>query len=124
MNTRSTTEPLVNYVRVHRQRANLSQNELAQVLGYRDYDSVAKHERFKSLPPLLIAIGYEIIFQEPVTEIFAGLRYAVEQAIEQRLETFEAQLRDKSVRGFRLKAHNRKLEWLEERKSASNSNSR
>lgn len=119
MDTQATSEPLVNYVRVHRQKAGLSQGELGQVLGYRDSDSVARHEQFKSVPPLLIAIGYEIIFQESVTDIFAGLRYAVEQAIEQRLAELETELRDKTVRGHRLRAHNRKLDWLRQRKSGT-----
>jgi DNA-binding XRE family transcriptional regulator len=116
MNNQSPSEPLVNYVRVHRNRAGLSQSELGRVLGYDDSEPIARHEHFRSLPPLLVAIGYEVVFQEPLCEIFAGLRYSVGQAVEQRLGEFEAELRGGEVHGFRRKAHGRKLEWLEGRR--------
>jgi DNA-binding XRE family transcriptional regulator len=116
MNHHPSTEPLVNYVRVHRKKAGLSQSELGQVLGYGDHEAIARHECFRSLPPLLIAIGYEVIFQEPLTEIFAGLRFVVEQSVEQRLAELETTLRQAEVSGLRFKSHARKLQWLETRK--------
>ncbi len=84
-----SNEPLVNYLCVNRRRAGLSQWELGQILGYRDEDAVARHERFRSLPPFLIALGYEVIFQQPVSEIFPGLRQTVAFGIERRLAEFE-----------------------------------
>ncbi len=112
----STTEPLANYVRVHRKKAGLSQSELGILLGYRDADAIGRQECFHSLPPLLIAIGYEVIFQEPLTEIFAGLRLVVEQTVEKRLAEFETALRSAEVLGNHRKVHARKLEWLEGRR--------
>jgi|SRR6185312_3648591 len=117
MNHHPSTEPLVNYVRIHRRNAGLSQSELGQVLGYRDPEAIARHECFKSIPPLLIAFGYEVIFQEPLSEIFAGVRFAVAQNIEQRLGEFEAALRQSDVHDFHLRKHSRKLQWLEDRKT-------
>jgi DNA-binding XRE family transcriptional regulator len=112
-------EPLVNYVRVHRRRACLSQRELGQVLGYRDEGAVARHERFRSLPPLLIALGYEIIFQQPVAELFPGLKQTVAFGIEMRMAEFENDLRTRSGAGPQAAAIARKLEWLSERRSSA-----
>ena len=117
MKNESLQEPLVNYVRVHRTTAGLSQREVGLVLGYDDHEAVAQHERFRSLPPLLIALGYEVMFQVPVSEIFAGLRHVMKQNIEERLTDFETELRNREVQGFRRKAQERKLQWLEDRRA-------
>ena len=112
---------LVNYVRVRRKRAGLSQRELAQILGYRNEGVVSRHELFRSVPPLLIAIGYEVVFQTSVSDLFPGLRETVEGAIEGSLTEFEDALRKQKeqAKGGQLPVITRKLEWLNERRSNS-----
>jgi hypothetical protein len=63
-------------------------------------------------------LGYEIVFQEPVSEIFAGLKDTVELAVEEQLATFESELQERSGRGPSAAAVARKLEWLTERRSS------
>lgn len=109
-------EPLVNYLRIHRRKAGLSQPELAWVLGYSDEGALAKHERFQSLPPFLIALGYEVIFQVPVSELFPGLLQSVAFGIEERLAEFESRLREQSATGPSAAWTARKLEWMNERR--------
>ncbi len=111
-------EPLANYVRVHRRRAGLSQRELGRVLGYEDEGQVTRHERFHSLPPFLVALGYEIVFQVPVGEIFPGVRGSVEVAVEKQLAAFESELLERSGRGPGAAAAARRLEWLSQRRSS------
>ncbi len=79
---------------------------------------MSRHERFHSLPPFLIALGYEIVFQEPVSEIFAGLKDTVALAVEEQLATFERELQERSGHNPRAAAVARKLEWLSERRSS------
>jgi DNA-binding XRE family transcriptional regulator len=117
MNGQLSEEPLVNYLRVHRQAAGLSQRDVGLILGYGDPEAVAQHERFRSLPPLLAALGYEVMFQVPVSEIFAGLRYVMEQSVEKHIGEFEMELKSREIEGFRAKGHQQKLRWLTERKS-------
>ena len=119
MNRQLSEEPLVNYLRVYRTAAGLSQKEVGLILGYGDPEAVAQHERFRSLPPLLIALGYEAMFQVPVSEMFAGLRYVMEESVAKHIGEFEKDLRNLEIRGFRAKTHEQKLRWLAQRKSGT-----
>jgi DNA-binding XRE family transcriptional regulator len=109
-------EPLVNYLRMHRRSVGLSQAELGRVLGYRDETAVANHERFESMPPFLTALGYEVIFQIPASEIFGGVKQTVTVAIEARLAEFEHRLRENGRRTPSPRI-TRTLEWLEDRRA-------
>src|SRR5690348_14503995 len=109
---------LVNYVRARRRKAGLSQRDLAFILGYGKPGAVSRHELFRSVPPLLMAIAYEVIFQTPIAELFPGLHETVEAAIEKQIEGFESRLvseRDKQSTGP-TREIDRKLEWLAERR--------
>ena len=109
---------LVNYVRARRKRAGLSQRELALILGYRNEGVISRHELFRSVPPLLMALGYEVVFQTSVSELFPGLRETVENVIESSLADFESSLHEQKNRAARsqVPAITRKLEWLNERR--------
>jgi|HubBroStandDraft_2_1064218.scaffolds.fasta_scaffold327670_2 DNA-binding XRE family transcriptional regulator len=106
-----------NYVRIHRRKVGLSQRELGRVLGYQDEFSISKHEQFHSTPTLVTALGYEIVFRVPVSEIFAGLKDQVEEDIEQRLVELELRLGQRGAGDRRAATIARKLEWLCERKN-------
>jgi|SRR5208282_1132742 len=108
-----------NYVRIHRRNVGLSQRELGQILGYQNEFPISKHERFYCTPTLVTALGYEIVFQVPVSEIFAGLKDQVEEHIELRLAELETQLGQRGARDRRAATIARKLEWLCERKTLS-----
>jgi len=112
---------LVNYVRAHRKRAGLSQREVALILGYGDEGVISRHELFRTVPPLLMALGYEAIFRTSVSELFPGLRETIEHAIEVSLVEFERDLRkqEEAAKGSQLAVISRKLEWLAERREAS-----
>jgi len=108
-------DPLVNYLRAQRKRTGLSQEELASLLGYASKDAISQHELFKSVPPLIMAFGYEVIFQAPMSELFAGLRDAVELSVQKELLEFERKLlkevqKSRSRRPSAVLLH--KLEWL------------
>src|SRR5450432_2883804 len=112
---------LVNYVRAHRKRAGLSQREVALILGYGDEGVISRHELFRTVPPLLVALGYEAIFRTAVSDLFPGLRETIEQAIEASLVEFERDLRKQknTAKGSQLAVILRKLDWLAERREAS-----
>ncbi len=69
---------LQNYLRTHRKRAGLSQDEVAFLLGCRSGAKVSRYERFARLPTLRSAFAYEVIFRTPVSELFAGVFQKVE----------------------------------------------
>jgi len=68
---------LANCLRSHRRRVGLSQEELGRLLGYHDETAVAKHERFKTMPPFLTALGYEVIFGVSVSALFPGITQTI-----------------------------------------------
>jgi DNA-binding XRE family transcriptional regulator len=107
-----TSKPVPNRIFVHRRKTSLTQRELAMLIGYVEEGAVARHERFNSLPPLLIALAYEIIFQVPVSELFFGLRETVEQVVEERISDLKKSLEERDARGKYATRDARKLEWL------------
>jgi DNA-binding XRE family transcriptional regulator len=109
-------EHLGSYIRAHRKRTGLSQRELARVLGYDHGGPVSRHERLRSLPPLLIAIGYSVVFRRPVSEIFAGLSETVELAVEERLSELALELKEPATTSSRKLMVARKLEWVSHRR--------
>lgn len=116
MTTPDSEKHLPNYIRVHRRRAGLSQEELGELLGFR-LESVARHEQFQAAPDLRIAIGYEIIFRIPISELFAGLRDDVASDVEAKLARLEEQLGRRNANGRDANETARKLVWLSERKN-------
>lgn len=105
---------LSNYIRTHRKRAGLSQRELARILDYTTKVTVFRHERVLALPPLLAALGYEVLFSVPISELFAGMREAVEQTVEERLTELEQELRRTPETE---KARRQTLEWIAVRRA-------
>lgn len=111
-------QQLENYLRTHRKAAGLSQHEMGVILGYGQEGPISRHERFHSIPPLVVAISYEVVFGVPVSDLFAGLRSTISDVIEERIIELEKNLGERNGRGPQAAATARKLEWLYERRSA------
>lgn len=69
------------YVRSHRRRWQLSQRELALLLGFTSQAVVSQHESLARLPQTKVLLKYEILFGEPVGELFPKLRKEAEDEI-------------------------------------------
>lgn len=114
-----TIEQLANYLRMHRKKSGLSQRELANLLGFLSEIQISRHERSVTIPGLLIALGYEVIFRAPISEVFPGLYQAVETGIEERLANMENELHQSTSKGRKAATIARKLEWLWERRNSN-----
>jgi DNA-binding XRE family transcriptional regulator len=114
----NTEQRLENYLRIHRRRIGLSQKDLGTALGYEDEAPVSRHESFQKVPPLAVALGYEILFGVPVSEIFAGLKDQVEQQIEIRLSELATGWQQRSAKERGAMTIARKLEWIAMRRNA------
>jgi hypothetical protein len=78
---------LTNYLRTHRNRLALWQEETAFLLGFKGEDKgtkVCRDEKFTREPSLRSALAYEAIYGRPVRELFAGLYQEVEQEVAER----------------------------------------
>ena len=78
------THKLPNYLRVHRKRAGLSQDEVAQLLGHLSGAHLSRYENFRYTPALAAAFAFEVIFQAPARDLFAGVYQEVEQSVVSR----------------------------------------
>jgi DNA-binding XRE family transcriptional regulator len=87
-----TKEEVGNYLRAHRRRCGLSQRELGILVGYEHGHAISKHERSKSVPPLLIALAYEIVFEIPVGQLFIGFHSVVTQAVARNVQDLKKDL--------------------------------
>jgi transcriptional regulator with XRE-family HTH domain len=110
-----------NYLRARRKKAGLSQRELGKLLGYADEGAVSRHEQSKTIPPLSIAIAYEIIFQNHVSELYPAATEKMKMTIEQRLLDFEKELQERTARGGQAPHIHQKLAWLSERRNPKKS---
>jgi transcriptional regulator with XRE-family HTH domain len=72
---------LPNYIRVHRKRLGLSQNEVAFLLGWRNASHPYRYEHFSRMPTLRTALALAVIFRVPVQELFSGEYQEVEKAV-------------------------------------------
>ena len=106
-----------NYLRVHRRRCGLSQRDLGLLAGYKNEWQVSRHERSRTVPPLLVALAYEIIFQVPIAELFAGFQSAVDAAVERNLGRLKTDLENRAEGRRAAKTHEQKLQWLTERRT-------
>ncbi len=75
---------LPNYLRTHRKRAGLSQDEIALLLGARNGAHVCRYERFSRQPTLATAFAFEVIFRVPARELFAGVYRKAERRVAAR----------------------------------------
>lgn len=115
----AANERIENYLHAHRKKAGLSQLEIGILLGYADEGAVSRHEQSKTLPPLLSALGYEIVFNKPIAELFPGIRESIQKRIEAQLLRFEEDLQQKPGEGLRHSRIAQKLAWLSERRNTN-----
>lgn len=90
---------------------------MAHILGTVTKSQISRHERSVTQPSLLVALGYEAVFRQPVSEIFPGFYHSVETAIDERMGELESQLGDSTAKGRAAALIARQLEWLYERRS-------
>ena len=75
---------LQHYLRTHRRRSGLSQAEVALLLGASSGTKVSRYENFTRHPSLVTIFAYEIIFNQPIRELFAGNYEAVRLEVQGR----------------------------------------
>ena len=83
---------LQNYLRTHRRRHGLSQAELAKLLGAASGTKVSRYENFTRMPGALTVFAFEIVFNQPACELFAGRYEEIRVAVQKRAENMVNQL--------------------------------
>jgi len=112
-----STPPLASYLRSHRLRSGMSQRELADLVGIVTHQQVSQHERSTLIPSLMAALGYQIVFGVPMTELFPGLLEGIQTNVEERLHRMKEKLEAYTVKGRGAQRIARRLEWFWEREN-------
>lgn len=76
---------LPNYIRTHRKRIHLTQDEVAFLLGTKSSAIICRHERCQQKPNLETLLAYEILFRTPVRSLFGGVHQKVELKLRRRV---------------------------------------
>src|ERR1039458_3220445 len=83
---------LQNYLRTYRRRHNLSQTEIAMLLGAASDTKVSRYENFTRMPVALTVFALEIVFNQPASELFAGSYQTIRVAVQERARRMVEQL--------------------------------
>ncbi len=90
-----TSFQLSNYLRSHRKRLRLSQEEVAFLLGAQSGAKVSRYEQFARVPSLETALAFEVIFQRSASELFGGLYQKVEREVTERAKTLTSRMQER-----------------------------
>lgn len=88
---------LPNYIRHHRKRLGLSQEDVAFLLGWNWSAQTSRYEHFCRIPTLRTALALSYIFQTSIQDLFSGEKQEVEEAVSRRAEILEEQLQQKNA---------------------------
>lgn len=84
---------LDNYLRTHRKKLGLTQREVAFLLGCHSGAKVSRYERSARMPTLNVILAYEVIFQKPACELFAGVYDRAERKTMRNLRLLVSRLK-------------------------------
>jgi transcriptional regulator with XRE-family HTH domain len=84
---------LTTYLRTHRKRSGLTQDELAFLLGYRNGDQVSRFEWQSRKLNVETAFGFQAVFGVPAHELLPGSFAEVEHNIIERANLLSRRLR-------------------------------
>ncbi|HEX3799297.1 MAG TPA: helix-turn-helix transcriptional regulator [Verrucomicrobiae bacterium] len=83
---------LPNYLKTHRKRLGLTQDEIAYLLGVKSGSKVSRYESFSRVPNLETALAYKVIFGRPANELLAGIYHKIEKEVAARAKTLERKM--------------------------------
>src|SRR5688572_23896441 len=89
------TEPLITYLRTHRKRSCLSQDEIAFLLGGMCGTNVSRHELGKRIPLVNTALCYEFLFGVSVSDLYVGVFHQVRNEVSERARILRRSLERK-----------------------------
>jgi len=87
------TDKLDNYLRTYRKKLGLTQREVAFLLGCHSEAKVSRYERSARVPSLNAILAYEVIFQKPARELFAGIYDRAERETLRKVRQLVSRLR-------------------------------
>jgi len=90
---------ILSYLRTHRKRGGLTQDEMAFLLGCQSGTKISRFERLARHPNLKTALACQVVFGAPAHKLFPGLFAEVEKTVIDRARLLSGQLEAQSERG-------------------------
>jgi transcriptional regulator with XRE-family HTH domain len=109
----------MSYLRTHRRRGGLTQDEMAFLLGYQSGTKIPRFERLARHPNLETALACQVVFGIPAHKLFPGVFAEVEKTVTERARELSVQLQGKRGSGGSGLRH--KLAILKEIAAAADS---
>lgn len=103
------SKQLDSYLKTHRKRAGLTQQDVAILLGYANSAAISRLERRQQAVSLPTALGYHIVLDQPLVELVPGVFREIDTAVIERATHLLATL-EEAERTPRLE---RRLETIE-----------
>lgn len=102
-------QPLPSYLRTHRKRSGLTQEEVAYLLGARSGTKVSRYERRTRVPTLATVFAIQVVYGVTAHELFPGVFEEIRDTVIKRATVLAIE-----VRSFQGGPHaKRKLAALE-----------
>jgi transcriptional regulator with XRE-family HTH domain len=76
-----------NYLRTHRKRSGLRQDDIAFLLDLNGGYGISRYERLERIPSLDTAFGMQVLFDTLPHELYPGLYAKVERITRRRIRT-------------------------------------
>jgi transcriptional regulator with XRE-family HTH domain len=86
---------IMSYLRTHRKRGGLTQDEMAFLLGCQSGTKISRFERLARQPNLETALACQVIFGIPAHELFPGVFAVVEKTVAERARLLSHRLQGK-----------------------------
>jgi transcriptional regulator with XRE-family HTH domain len=87
------TPRITSYLRTHRKRGGLTQDEMAFLLGCRSGTKISRFEHLARHPNLETALACQVVFGIPAHELFPGIYAEVEKIVTERARLLSEQLK-------------------------------
>lgn len=75
-----------NFLRIVRKRTQLTQVDIASILRISDFANVSRWEQGLRTPNIEILLGYHLLFDTPIEQLFDRQRYELKRIIIPRIE--------------------------------------
>lgn len=83
---------LPNYLKMYRKRSGLTQRELAFLLGCDTGSKVSRYERQSRVPNLRTLLGYHVVFDVNLRQLYTGTFHATVEETRERARALLARL--------------------------------
>jgi transcriptional regulator with XRE-family HTH domain len=87
------THRITSYLRTHRKRGGLTQDEMAFLLGSHSGTKISRFEHLARHPNLETALACQVVFGVPAHELFPGIYAEVEKIVIERARLLSEELK-------------------------------